>query len=368
MKLYTKTTIITLTVMSLLFAGCGAKNSDNSDNSNNAETPVIVENEQDNSIEENDDAGSNQDVSAMQTEQPAPTEQPVDPQSIIRELFNSNILPEYGLADIKQKGIIKYDSYSWEKLMKKSWLKPKGIVSAYIDDLDSDNESELMVVYIKGAKKDTYNPDYKSYDICADIYELSDNTMLCSDTIILTGIDNFSNSKLIVSVVKSQGKAYIIYEKSSSAVFADGIGQDYCALEYVDGKIYDAFAYRQTGGGSSDFEFTGYQYDKGKIIKEKLLYSEWYEKKGKFKTVQKGIEYLFGKYGIAINKKAFGNGEDGWSAGWVKGVYDATQISILKPGDTVVPVMEYSVRNYNKGYETGRYKFKAVGKDYTGLH
>ena len=368
MKLYQKTTIITLTVMSLLLAGCGAKNSDNSDNSNNEETTVIAGNEQDNYTEENDDAGSNQDASAMQTEQPSATKQPADSQTIIRELFNSNILPEYGLADIKQKGVIKYNSYSWEKLMKKSWLKPKGIVSAYIDDLDSDNESELMLVYIKGAKKDTYNPDYKSYDICADIYELSDNTMIHSDTIRLTGIDNFSNSKLIVSVVKSQGKSYIIYEKSSSAVFADGVSQDYYALEYVDGKIYDAFAYQQTGGGSSDFEFTGYQYDKGKIIKEKLLYSEWYEKEGKYKTVKKGIEYLFGKYGIEINKKAFDNGKDGWSAGWVKGVYDATQISILKPGDNVVPVMEYSVRNYNKGYETGRYKFKAVGKDYTGLH
>ena len=67
------------------------------------------------------------------------------------------------------------------------------------------------------------------------------------------------------------------------------MSQDYCALEYVDGKIYDAFAYQQTGGGSSDFEFTGYQYDKGKIIKEKLLYSEWYEKEGKYKTVKKEL-------------------------------------------------------------------------------
>ena len=144
---------------------------------------------------------------------------------------------------------------------------------------------------------------------------------------------------------------------------ADGLGQDYCALEYVDGKIYNAFAYLQTGGGSSDFEFTGYRYDKEKIINEKVLYSEWYETKGKFKTIKKGIEYLFGKYGIEINKKAFDDGE----GGWVKDVYDATQISILAPGSNVVPIMEYSVRNYNKGYETGRYKFKAVGKDYTGL-
>ena len=365
MKKYAKSTLITLTITTLLFAGCGMKIPDEINLpviTNSPETEDNTASESDNISEIQDDLGDNQDMAANIEEQSEPSEPPIDSQVIIRELFTTNILPEYGLADLKQNRVIKFNE-DWEKMTKQHWLKPRGVISAYIGNLDADAESELMVVYIADVPKDESIPDYKCYNICADIYEFHEDSMVKSDSFVFSSFDSYSNSKVIVSVVNSGGKNYIVYERSQSGVMADGLGQDYCALEYVDGKIYNAFAYLQTGGGSSDFEFTGYRYDKEKIINEKVLYSEWYETKGKFKTIKKGIEYLFGKYGIEINKKAFDDGE----GGWVKDVYDATQISILAPGSNVVPIMEYSVRNYNKGYETGRYKFKAVGKDYTGL-
>lgn len=372
MKHYRKITLIALTLLLLVLAGCGTRESGDRE-SDDYEDSDWDDSEEDKEADDGQDEDEEvvETLSASETPSPtettAPTEKPIDSKLLIREMVNNVIVPKYGLANIKQKGVIYNSTYDWESLSKERWLNPKGVVSAYIDDLDLDNENELMVVYITGGKRDDSSSDYVYHNICADIYELKDNKLVLSDTIDFSSINNVSNSRLIVSVVNAKGKKYIVYEKSSSTVFGDGICQDYIALEYTDDKIYNAFSYIQTAGGSSDFEFTGYEYEKGKLFRESKLYSEWYEEPGKYNTVMEGIKYLFSKYGIKINPKAFYDSKDGWSTGWVKNVYDANQISILRKDKNVIPVVDYSVKNYNNGYKNGIFKFKAVGRDYTGL-
>ena len=112
MKKYAKSTLITLTITTLLFAGCGMKIPDEINLpviTNSPETEDNTASESDNTSEIQDDLGDNQDVAANIEEQSEPSEPPIDSQVIIRELFTTNILPEYGLADLKQNGVIKFN-------------------------------------------------------------------------------------------------------------------------------------------------------------------------------------------------------------------------------------------------------------------
>ena len=215
------------------------------------------------------------------------------------EEFLKELITQHGFFKSNQTGVmVEYTD---------KWLDTKGILGSLILDFDSDGRDELLVCYTQ--------EDGDKYNIMIDMYDISDNEIYLADSIRYTPYSEnlrptqivaaeWSEMMLSMTVINVNTKFYLICEEQSiSSAFADGSSQDYWILEYCDDKLQYVGSFTQTGGGSSDFEYTGFKFKDGKIIESKIYYSEWYEDEMPLYTeFNSALTGFFNDYNISVDK------------------------------------------------------------------
>lgn len=229
-------------------------------------------------------------------------------QELYQEYLAGTLMSAYGVFDPAQSGTM----YSAEDM----WFHPAGVMDAMILDFDQDGVPEMLVSY---AKQNTGN---SSYGVYLEMYEISDGrVVLASSVPFMAYYDGqsgelpgeaavFSETEwcemlLNVSAVQVDGIYYIVCEEYRVyGYFADGQSQDYWAMTYQNGSLQYAFSFTQIGGGSSDFEYEGFEFSDGSCIGSEMYYSEDYEYEGLalYDTFESAITAFFEKHGIQIKK------------------------------------------------------------------
>lgn len=239
-------------------------------------------------------------VQASPTLQPTP--RPAE--DIYYRYLEKKLLPRYGMADLKQKGWTKQGSDYTAPRTK--WLRPKGIISATISDMDSDGDKEMFVFYWKKKKG-----EYAEHEMVIEAYEIEEGRPVRKDKVALsapsewgpywsedTAVEgNFSASEMMAG----RRRYFLFSYYHSVCTFGDGCNRGMRVIKYAEGKLADVQVVKQTAGGSSDFVFTGYTYTK-KGEKEEILYSEDYDVSGKYATEEKAFTKFFERMKLDVRE------------------------------------------------------------------
>lgn len=166
------------------------------------------------------------------------------------------------------------------------WLEPSGIIAHKIEDFDEDGEDEMLVVYTKE------NTSIEGYDIYMDMYENNEGEIKLSDTMQFVSYhgdtaDEFAGIYLRkaqtsevfakISVVKTDSVYLLCENRMMESVMGNGQTQDFWLVEYKNNELRYKAALTQTGGGSSDFEYTGHSFVNGELDEAFIYYNEWYQ-------------------------------------------------------------------------------------------
>ncbi|GLC81710.1 hypothetical protein [Lacrimispora brassicae] len=269
--------------------------------------------------------------------------------------IRDELIPQYGLASMDSTyGIM-------QNAQDGSWFNPGGIVSAYIEDMKGDGQKELLLLYYKEDKSETLeNKFYSGYNLYAAVYGLQNDIPYKIDETeiyaysgernkIYTSI--FSNhsavENLFISTISANGSKYIMIESSTDIyAFADGFYCNYWVLRLEDNKLQIAGSFSQNGVGSSDFEYTGYQFENGNVISEELMYTEEYGKEGRYNNFKTAIEEFFNTIGITVK-------------------YNNHNTSILEGNELAEKILSYQIACEHVEEET--YKFTLFATDYTDV-
>ena len=275
----------------------------------------------------------------------------------------SELIDTYGLFDANQYGVM--------HTMDDAWMNPKGIMSATVLDFDSDGVDELLVCYTK-LTEDTnpYTGDY--YRIVMNMYEVVDGEAVLADHVpFATYCDSqgsvvdemawlsesqFDVETLSVHAVEVNGNVYIMCEEYSLASsFADGMYKAYWMMEYTDGKLEYVCSFTQTGAGSSEFRYAGYDFSNGMLVDSNLYYCEdWYEgvdewndEKPLYDDFTLAITEFFKKYGIELKNTDLDN-------------YSVSMGTILSATNEKARVFEFINKVMKEDYERQTFEYQAT--------
>ena len=284
---------------------------------------------------------------------PAETE-PVTAEGIFRAYIQQELIPAYGLFETPQQGDMRRNT--------DKWLKPSGILSAGCKDLDGDGEEELVVLHMQ--------QEGEEYGLRMDVYETVDGAAVLADSkpvepfieerVDTSGAlsmpeDCWTTILWDVTAVEVQGQTYLVCESQQVwSYFANGSSQDYWAYIYNGKELEYACSFTQTAGGSSDFEYHGYEFQEGELKGGELLYSEWYDTPGKYDSFEEALKSLFGKYGIQTKAQ-----ESGWS-----------NESILSEANEMERILEFSntmIEEKGSSFDDRVYTFEAKVLEDAGL-
>ena len=278
-----------------------------------------------------------------------------DEREIYYRYIEDLLIPQYGLASLD------YTYGIMQNPEDPAWYNPEGIVSAYIGDFDNDGKKELLVFYFKEEKLEELNNKlYSKFDLYATVYKLQNGIPQMLDEMQLytygkgqsrvpVSMDSneFVEKNLFVSLITVENVKYIVIELSSdSYAFSDGSYCSYWGLDISGELIQLAFAFSQTSGGSSDFEYKGYRFDHGTMIFEELMYSEGMETEGGYDNFKTALESFFESNGIIVN-------------------YNNHCSSIFE--ENLYSHRMFSYQIDCKYEEEGKYKFTFYSTDYTDL-
>lgn len=228
------------------------------------------------------------------------------PEDLYRKYFDETLVPTYGIFASRQSGTM----HSTEE----KWLKPSGIMDVMLLDFDQDGALEMLVCYTwQRGGQDTYDIYMAMYEMIDGKVELASNVPFAAyhdaiqneswnETLLEA---EWCEMSLNASAVQVDGIYYIVCEAYRVyGAFADGQSQDYWAMTYQNGELQYAFSFTQTGGGSSDFEYTGYEFVDGICTEAEIYYDEWYENEGTalYDSFDSAITAFFNKHGIRIKK------------------------------------------------------------------
>lgn len=275
-----------------------------------------------------------------------------DAQALFTEKL-SELTSTYGIFKAEQSGTITevYDS----------WFEPDGVMSANIEDFDSDGSEEMLVCISEKSTDGSNNitGGGERNHIILNMYEIEDGNVKLSDSFTLgayieseyieTNKREFSFASNIswkevvaLNLVTVQDKKYIMCEERSEVyIFANGSCCSYWLLEYVGGSFRYAASFVQDSPGSSDFTYHGYDFKDGACISSRLYYSESYDKNtALYDNFEEAISSFFEKYGIKLK-------------------FENALKSILLPDNDITPVFLF-VNECQSDLSSTDYDFKAT--------
>lgn len=164
-----------------------------------------------------------------------------------------------------------------------AWDDRKGLLGADIADLDGDGVKDMLVYYFD-------IPDWPDWmngflkdppAFYMDLYTLSENREVTLvdhehfDALTATGYQLLRGGLMEVN-----GQTMLYVEDAGNAYFADGGGVEYYWYGYdsQQGTLRRYWQNGQTGGGSTDFEYSLVEYAGDDIQKKQVLYAEGYSK------------------------------------------------------------------------------------------
>jgi hypothetical protein len=268
--------------------------------------------------------------------------------SSFKEYYNNVLVPKYGLFEKKQTGTM--------KTYEDKWMDIEGVIGTTVMDFDMDGKKEMLVCIAEPSD----NED--SSHIMLRMYESKDGEITMSSSMTfgpyvsgkekdVQGSISLTSSEwcaasFLVSAVKKGKKRYIVCEDNQVwGCFADGSVQDYWILEYKNNKLRYVKSFTQTGGGSSDFQYTGFSFKNGKRKKSQVYYAD--EGTGKYKEYSTAIKKFFAQCGMKLNSNA-------------KEYREVNNKSILAKGNKAVKLFNFYNKVTSKNYLTATYKFKAT--------
>lgn len=314
---------------------------------------------------------SRKEPDSMQTAEPVPsagtTSRPEE--DIYYEYINEKLIPEYGLAKLRQEGKLAYyqgmDSPALDK--RNHWLKPSGILSAYIEDLDQDGQKELFVLYWK-KKKDKYF----AHKLMGEVYEQDEGSVICRDSVAISGLGydwnefyDIVGNFIVADMAGGKNKYLLFAQYDNKSFFADGHIQGMCSMEYKDGRLEKVQEVLQTAGGSDAFAYTGYSYKEGKC-EEELLY-DMYGDAGvaaTYDTVEEAFTKYFKREKLDVTEivKCHESyiDEIGWEAGFLDSFKNTK-------GATLICTLNGWMRHISGDGPESKAKYYLTGKDKTKI-
>ncbi len=229
------------------------------------------------------------------------------------EYVNQVLVPKYGLADLRQEGTMTMDFNNPDSRMSKEndWFEPKGIVSAYIDDLDMDGQKELFVIYWeKNASEWEHGA---SYGLTGAVYGIEGERVAFKDQMRLSDSRHDwerrreSTGNFCVVMMESRGSKYLVVYKNHlvGGVFSDGsVDQAMWMAEYKDGNITTLQEARvsEITNNSGDVPYIGISYEGGEE-KEELLFAGWAQPdQGPYPTLAEAFRAFFRRKGLDVSE------------------------------------------------------------------
>ena len=278
--------------------------------------------------------------------------------SILKEeLFKRKVkelTATYGKFKAEQTGIM-YTT-------KDEWLDPNGIVSSTIFDFDMDGETELLVCQTKLVIESDGEYQDDAYQIEMNMYEAEDEEAVLKDSKLFSGYVENSNGingwtlseaewtemSWNLHIVEINNRPYLMCEDYGvAASFADGSSQDYWLMEYANNRFQYICAFTQTGGGSSDFEYTGYEFSNGKLSDVNVYYNEYEPELAIYDDFFVAITEFFKKYDISLDMEDRYSETDGVT-------------SVLSENNEKTKIFEFKNRVVASNYKTSEYKYVAT--------
>ena len=283
------------------------------------------------------------------------------------------LVPQYGIASLNAE-VIFHKTF-------RNWLQPEGIVSAYINDLDLDGVSELLLLYIKdmGEGEETGTEGSRVYWLYANVYtmrndvptKIDETPIIINDEVsgrenkILFYTNTHIEETLYISTITLDGSRYVIFESDYYGhTFSDGTCRNYWALKLEDGKLKHAFSFIQTDGGSDAFEYTGFEYEYGQEISSELLYSRYEEynggAKGTYDDFHTAAKSFFERHGLSIDT----------SKGFTANTIDSLNgfgNSILDDNSLDDRILSYCIRCRSEDRDNEKYTYALESIDHTDL-
>lgn len=236
-------------------------------------------------------------------------------EEIYYEYVNQVLVPEYGLADLQQEGAVAMDFSNPDSRMSEGneWFEPKGIVSAYIEDLDLDGRKELFVVYWE---KDAVEWEFGTcYELTGAVYRTEGGKVVYKDKMRLSssGYDwekrRESVGSFCIAMMEAEGRRYLVVYKDHlvHGVFSDGsVDQAMWMAEYKDGKtaVLQEARVSEITNNSGDVPYVGVTYGGGEE-KEELLYAGWAQpEEGPYTTLEEAFTAFFQRKGLDVSEMA----------------------------------------------------------------
>ncbi len=199
-------------------------------------------------------------------------------------LDNSSFVSAYS-ERLKQMGMVKHEQKGVIISSEGVWLEPSGLIANARADFDNDGNDEMLVVYTKE------NSTADDYSIYMDMYEDQNGSVSVADTMKFVSYhgdeeDEFSGVHLKKSqtsevfanlqIIETDGVYLLCENRMSESVLGNGQTQDIWLVEYKDNKFKYKASFTQTSGGTSGFEYTGYNFVNGELDDAFVYYNEWY--------------------------------------------------------------------------------------------
>ena len=208
-----------------------------------------------------------------ETEQDAKAEE-----EIYYEYLNEVLIPEYGLADLKQEGkrTTMQSGERGEFEEENKWLRAEGILSAYIEDLDQDNQKELFVLYWE---KEAAN-DGDGHAMMGEIYEIEGEKAVCKDKMAIDDTYYWQPSQSIdgnftAAAMNAGDKKYLLFYNFGVYNWFSGDFDDHkmWSVEYKNDKLNVVQKIEADPYADADFAgiiYNGSTYENGAVQTEQI--------------------------------------------------------------------------------------------------
>lgn len=287
-----------LLLLSLLLPACGGIDLATPMWPQKTEDDAQVNDGEDESVQSQEDSGPNGGAGAS-NESGAPAQSAAG--TMLQNYLNDVLIPQYGRADLTARkmdiGPANYEEIYAQSEQYKDWTKLDGISDAKICDIDGDGVDELTVAFVK------------EQNAGVSVYEAERGSVVKRSEILEEYPGDLCGYDIIWAMVEAGGKSYLLWGQADWGVLADYYSKNVRLWRYDGRKMGLALEILQTDGGSSNFEYTAYQYgESGQLASEEVIYRDFaYDRDVAYPEEYRmaRLRELLGSYGIQEGDNAF---------------------------------------------------------------
>ena len=223
----------------------------------------------------------------------------------------SDLATTYGVFADRETGII--------SRTQNQWFAPAGLLGAVVQDLDSDSEPELLVSIAQPCDHDLDGVCHVLLQVYEQIngqifladeavygaYFEDEETWLERGEFVLPSdysVEEYAAAKLIPT---ESGVAIFCEDHNVARAYGDGMSRSYWIMEYKDHDLRYVCSYTQVEGGSAEFTYRGYHFEKGVCVDSNLYYTEIYDYESTplYDHFGESLISFFETYGVQLDER-----------------------------------------------------------------